>query len=236
MCINFKSCLQSTSELLKASILPLSVLFVSVFILLLNHRYLDATSHFSVILEQISLALFAGSIFYFLTNTITSYQQKKIAKNFSLDQYKAIKIDIVRNLLSFLKKKRIDHHRLKENINNYAVVREYITDEDRHYISNNLDKVLVKETLYYFRQLRDVLIFLASYDFVKSNDELYRRVRFLHFWVEQFHHSFDLWYADNDNYEFSKSFDHAIGEFILGFSFTEGQKVMDDFHELLEKA
>jgi hypothetical protein len=73
MRININASLQNGRELLKASVFPLSVLLVSLGIFLLNKRYIESASSLGIVLEQTSLASFAGSIFYFLTNTVSSY-------------------------------------------------------------------------------------------------------------------------------------------------------------------
>jgi hypothetical protein len=235
MCIAIQPFFDILKDLYSVSKLPFYVFVISITVFIFS---IGSSYAFGLFFERVSLALIAGSIFYFFTNSLLRYQQKKFARKFAIDRYCSIKFEMINRLLGSIKgRRRISCTHLKDNINNYEIIRKcYITDSLRNEIANNLDRTLVKETLFCFNQLKEILAFLSAYDFVKSNDKLCERNFYLNLTIDDFKHNVDMWYSDNDT-AFYKIFDRVvIGYFLLGFDLVDGEKKEDEFLELLKNS
>ncbi len=133
-------------------------------------------------------------------------------------------------------KKIPDYKKIRVAVRNYDIAREILTDDDINNSINKPEKILVEDILYQLRQLKFILFYLSSYEFIKENNTLYNRILSLILWVDNFHHNYNLLYTDDDSYEFSKHFEKYIRDFLLGQSETSGQRKIDDFISLVEKA
>jgi hypothetical protein len=223
------------TKILKAAQMPLIVLVLSLITFVLIRLYLTSTlPNITPILESICEGLISGAVFYFFTVTIPSVRQKKIAKNYAIQRYIKVKKDMLSALLLFLHKP--NHDLVEKSARNYQSIREHVTRDDLYTIANDLTKDLVKESLYHLAQLKEILITLLAYDFVKDNSLLYQRIQSLNYWINQFHHNYDAYYTENDERNFSKTFVGFINEFLRGTSLVTGPRPHDDFIDLLENA
>jgi len=215
--------------------LPVIVFFVSIFFYY-SVRY--GTTSTMVLLKEIDLAFITGSIFYLLTVSIPNYKQRRIAKNFAILRYNQFKVDIIEDIFQVLKKhhRPADHARIRANINKYELLREYYSKEDHYNLRQNCNKIFAKEVMHSFRQKKEVLVVLSSYDFVKSNDKLYERIFYLISWIDEIHHDFDIWYAEDEDYDFVKSFIGRLDSFIFGYHLIDGPKSQNDFVELIKRS
>lgn len=210
---------------LKIFSLPLVTIAICTYLLSITHREIS-----QAILE----GTISGAIFYAITVSIPTYKQKELAKRIAVDSYCQTKEDMLKILLTFLRKYSNDI--INQSIRNYLPIRQHITQDDLYYLLNNLSTELVKEQLYYLDQLRDVLIQLTAYDFIRNNKTLFIRIKNLIYWIKQFSHNCNP-EALRVNYDVtSKAFVNFINEFLRGSSNASGKRDQDDFIELLEHA
>lgn len=101
-------------------------------------------------------------------------------------------------------------------------------------LKNSLTKSLAKESVYFLSQLKEVLIPLLTYDFVKNNKKLHQRILQLNYWINQLKHNIDLYILDNEGDEFPESFAVCMSSFLLGNDFIEKPRNKDDLIELIE--
>lgn len=214
-------------DIYKVSKMPLFVLLISIILYIISNG--------NNLIKTTSLALFSGSIFYFLTSSINIFNQKRISKKFSIERYTAIKFEMVTRLLS-ITHSSYDYNNLKNEINNYVHIRSLFQNGFKREISEKFDLILIKQTLHNLNQFKELLSLLMSYDFVKGNDKLSRRIYFLNLWIDELYHSFDL-HMEKDGLDFYKIFDRDIIDvFVLGFDQSCGSKKIDDFVNLIMEA
>lgn len=212
------------------------IFFMALSLQIINHIYFKPIyPNFAQILNAISLSLISASIFYYITVSYQKNKQKKIAKSFAIDTYCRTKESIFREISSHLTK-RPDYKKIEIAVKNYDVARQLLTEEDIDILKNRPERIMLKEILYELSQLKTILVYLSSYDFIKENDVLYKRILYFLSWIENFHHNYDLFYTEDDSYEFSKFFEGYIRDFLLGQSVTSGERKIDDFISLVENA
>ena len=195
--------------------------------------WLNSQPVITEILDAIFLGLISSTIFYLGTTVLPQYRQKEIAKEYAIGRYIMTKVDMSRKLFNCCDKNFLNDVNFENNVLNYNVMREALSKDDFYFIQNNLDRSLIQEILYDLNQLDVVLTHLLTYDFVKCNNNLYRRIMSAQYWIKQFYGCYEIWYAEDDRHDFSKSFVRFIDSFLLGID--SGQKC-DDFITLLRQA
>ncbi|MDF2530038.1 MAG: hypothetical protein K0Q57_918 [Gammaproteobacteria bacterium] len=220
---------------LKALFAPLCILVISIALIILTSLYLvPYSNNLASILNTIWTGLLVGVIIYVITVTFPSQRQKQIAKFFAIDNYIAIKENMIASLLRFINK--YDREVVEQSLRSYLPLREYITRQDWYDLQNNLTEEFVRENVYYLGQLKEILETLLDYDFVKSNEVLYKRIGFLKYWVNQFLYYCNPAYVNNNHYDISKDFAKFLWEHLCGANGITKARDNDDFLELLENS
>jgi len=189
------------------------------------------------VVTKIILALIASTIFYFIVVYFPRKKANKIAMEFMIETYKRTRIGIIKTLLTYLNKRQY-YKDLEENYLDYVFIRNLVNDNDMNYLINYNDpekfRKLNIEILYELDKLKNTLMYTLPYDFIKQNNNAYKRFNYLAQWVEQFHHTFNTTYRPDDDLEYKNDFRIYVDEHIRGISNITGEEQTDDFIKIIE--